>query len=135
MEIIKNGEDIPYAIHIKASELIKGKTEWFTKNEMGIQVAGCYYDKDKEFNAHKHIFRERTYEYTQEVIVIIMGEVLANIYDRNDELMSVFHLKTGDIGIFLQGGHGFKVIDDNSVYYEIKNGPFIGVKEDKEYIK
>lgn len=135
METVKNSGEIPYAIHVKAEELRNGKTEWFTKNEMGIQVAGCNYDKGKEFLAHKHLFRERTYEYTQETIVIIKGELLANIYDKNNELMSVFHLTVGDIGIFLNGGHSFKVIEDNTLYYEIKNGPFSGdVSLDKQYI-
>jgi len=135
MEIIKNHEPIPFAIHIKAEDLVNNKTEWFTQNEMGLQVAGCHYDKGKEFASHKHIFRERVYEYTQEVVVIIKGELLVSIYDRKDELMSMLHLKAGDIGIFLQGGHGYKVIDEDTLYYEIKNGPFVGVKEDKELIQ
>jgi len=135
METIKNGENIPYAIHIKSEELINDKTEWFTKDEYGIQVGGFNYNKEKEFNAHKHIFRERTYEYTQETIVIIKGKLLAKIYNNNNELISCFNLEEGDIGIFLSGGHNFRTLEDNTVFYEIKNGPFTNVESDKVFFE
>ena len=43
-------------------------------------------------------------------------------------------LKKGDVAILYRGGHSFKVIEENTVFYEIKNGPYIGSKFDKENI-
>ena len=136
MEIVKNGENIIYAIHVKASELTTDKTEWFSKQEYGVQVAGFNYNKDKEFKAHFHKERERSFNRTQEVMIVISGKLLAKIYDNNNELISCFNLEAGDIGIFLQGGHGYRVLEDNTLFYEIKNGPFGGsVLDDKGYIE
>jgi cupin fold WbuC family metalloprotein len=134
MEIIKSNDIMPYAIHIKVEDLKKEKSQWFTENEWGLQVAGCSYNKGKEFAAHKHIFRERVYEYTQEAVIVIQGELLVTIYNREKELISAFHLKAGDMGLFLQGGHGYKVLEDNTIYYELKNGPFTTKEEDKDLI-
>jgi len=135
MEIIKNKDNIPYAIHVKAKDLNKDETKWLVEKDFGIQVAGFSYNKDKIFEPHKHLFRPRTFEYTQEAIIVIKGALLANIYDEHDQLITIFHLEAGDIGIFLYGGHGFKVVEDETIFYEIKNGPFTSKEEDKTYIR
>jgi hypothetical protein len=41
-------------------------------------------------------------------------------------------LKAGDFIMLYDGGHGFKVLQDNTVFIEVKNGQFVTVEQDKD---
>ena len=40
----------------------------------------------------------------------------------------------GDCLILFRGGHGFKNIAKNTIFYEIKNGPYYGKGKDTDEI-
>ena len=42
-----------------------------------------------------------------------------------------FEVEKGDIAVFTNGGHGYKILADNTKILETKNGPFYGVQKDK----
>ena len=110
-------------------------TLWLTENNEAIQASRMNYNKDKIFKAHKHIIRPRLNNYTQEAIVVVKGKVAATIYDNNGDKIAIIILNTGSIGIFHRGGHSFEVIENGTIFYEIKNGEFTTVKEDKVFLE
>lgn len=40
----------------------------------------------------------------------------------------------GDLIVLLSGGHGFEILEDTK-FFEVKQGPFIGTDNDKEKFK
>jgi len=112
----------------------KNEVTWYGEKEDYLQASKMGFDVDREFRTHKHIPRPREIPYTQEAIVVISGVLEAKVYDDNKNILSTFLLYNGSIGIFYHGYHGFKSMADNTVFYEIKHGQFVGVKEDKVYL-
>jgi hypothetical protein len=43
-------------------------------------------------------------------------------------------LASGDCLVLFKGGHSLKVIDDKTVMFEFKNGPYLGINSDKTNI-
>ena len=121
-----------YAIYDHIGNL-KEETVWYSRDDDFLQAAKMGYDKDKEFKTHIHIPRPREIPKTQEAIVVVSGCLEASIYDYDKELISRFLLYNGSIGVFFHGFHGYRVMCDNTIFYEIKHGQFVGVKEDKVF--
>ena len=71
---------------------------------------------------------------TQEVWVVLKGKLRSSLYDFDDKLLKEIILKAGDCIAFFRGGHELKVLEDNTYFYEIKNGPYNGISQDKEKI-
>ena len=99
-----------------------------------LQVRSLKVPAEKAFRAHKHFPQQRTTEMTQESLVIIQGVLEATIYDLDDKVLDTFILKSGDCIITLKGGHSFKALEENTSFYEHKNGPYYGLVKDKEFI-
>jgi hypothetical protein len=88
----------------------------------------------KTFKPHAHLQRVRKITQTQEAMVVISGALKCDIYDWGDKKVDWFILKPGDLGLFFDGGHGCTVEEDNTVFYEIKHGPFVSVEKDKRFL-
>lgn len=106
---------------------------WYGDAKQALQVQRMGYHTGKCFKLHRHKFRLRQTEYTQECFVIVQGCLLACLYDDNKEFIAGLTLTQGDMLIVFKGWHEFYVKDNNTVCYEIKNGPFTTIEEDKEY--
>lgn len=83
---------------------------------------------------HKHLPVERSTVGTQESWVIIEGKVIATLYDIDDSLLCEVELTAGSCMIFFNGGHSLKVLENNTFFYEFKNGPYYGFDTDKHNI-
>ena len=53
------------------------------------------------------------------------------IYDKDQNSIANGLIKEGDIIALLDGGHGFKIIED-AILIEIKQGPFLSTEKDKK---
>jgi hypothetical protein len=127
-EIKCNGKTV--AIFHSTIEWKEG-LDFLTSDSGFIQAGTWWYQNGKDLAAHKHLIYERESNLTQEVIVIITGRVLAELYDENDRLFYSKELLPGDIGIMLTHGHGYKILEDNTKVVEIKNGPYPGAELDR----
>jgi hypothetical protein len=127
-EIKCNGKTI--AIFHSTNEWKEG-LDFLTSDSSFIQAGTWWYQGGKSLAAHKHLVYDRDSNLTQEVIVILTGSVLAELYDENDQLFYSKELKPGDIGIMLTQGHGYKILEDNTKVVEIKNGPYPGAELDR----
>ena len=89
----------------------------------------------RTFRPHKHIGMDRKTTITQESWVIINGSVKAILYDLDDTIIAEEILNIGDISITFRGGHNYEILDDDTLVYEYKTGPYKGQKLDKVFIK
>lgn len=127
-EIKSNGKTV--AIFHSTNEWKEG-LDFLTSDSSFIQAGTWWYHGGKNLAAHKHLIHARDSNLTQEVIVVLTGSVLAELYDENDIPFYSKELKPGDVGIMLTQGHGYKILEDNTRVVEIKNGPYPGAELDR----
>tara|TARA_R110001592_G_scaffold337626_1_gene624389 strand:- start:2507 stop:2917 length:411 start_codon:yes stop_codon:yes gene_type:complete len=88
--------------------------------------------KSVQVPAHKHIGIVRETTITQESWIIHKGSVRVAYYDIDDSFLLETDLHEGDCAILYRGGHSLEVLEDNTIFYEFKTGPYFGVDADKE---
>ena len=92
-------------------------------------------EKGKTFQLHRHIFKNRTQDtIAQESWVVIQGRVKCILYDLDDTILIEPILEPGDASFTLEGGHNYEILEDNTLVYEYKTGPYEGQKLDKTFI-
>ena len=72
---------------------------------------------------------------TQESWVVIKGRVKVYLFDINDSVMETPILEPGDCSITLRGGHTYESLEEGTIVYEYKTGPYLGQKKDKVFIE
>jgi cupin fold WbuC family metalloprotein len=115
---------------------INGRTEVIPENNF-IQCATLKMEKDKTFPPHKHITKDRHYkeQIAQESWVVIKGSVKCILFDIDDQIIATPILYPGDASFTLYGGHTYEILEDDTIVYEYKTGPYEGQKLDKTFIK
>lgn len=104
------------------------------EDEEYLQLAAMRLQEGKTFKPHKHVYCEKTTTIAQESWVVIEGKVKAILYDIDDNIVSEEILNVGDCSITLYGGHTYEILEDNTLVYEYKTGPYLGIEMDKEMI-
>ena len=101
-----------------------------------LQCATLKMEKNKTFPPHKHITKERHHleQIAQESWVVIQGSVRCIFYDIDDNIVAEPILYPGDASFTLYGGHTYEILEDNTLVYEYKTGPYEGQKLDKTFI-
>ncbi|VVC02449.1 Uncharacterised protein [Candidatus Burarchaeum australiense] len=117
------------------AKLISGEWEqglsFYSEPNDFIQAGSWRYAKGKELLPHVHNAVERKIDRTQEVLFVKKGRVRVKIFDLEDKPLAEHELRAGDIGIFLRGGHGYTVLEDDTQVLEVKNGPYPGPDADR----
>lgn len=121
----------PLAYIIRA-ELIPAKTTFLTPPEFKQQVGFVVYPAGGEISRHVHRPLERNLIGTSEVLVVRKGRCEIDIYNDDRELVATRELQTGDIMLMVGGGHGFRMLED-TVFLEIKQGPYTGLDEKERF--
>jgi cupin fold WbuC family metalloprotein len=114
---------------------IQGRQEVVPEDNF-IQCATLKMENGKTFPPHKHITKDRHYsaQIAQESWVVIKGSVKCIFYDIDDTIIATPILKAGDASFTLYGGHTYEILEDNTIVYEYKTGPYEGQKLDKTFI-
>ena len=101
-----------------------------------IQCASLRMDEGTTFRPHKHIKKDRRYreQIAQESWVVIRGSVQCIFYDLDDTVLAKPILKAGDASFTLGGGHNYLILEDDTVVYEYKTGPYEGQEFDKRVL-
>ena len=121
-------------IVVRKEDLIPGRVEVVPENNF-IQCALLNMEKDKTFKPHKHIWRERTRNIiAQESWIVVQGKVKCTFYDLDNEILVEPILGPGDASFTLEGGHTYTILEDDTLVYEYKTGPYEGQKLDKLFI-
>ena len=100
-----------------------------------IQSAAMNMNKGHSLQAHKHIWKPGEREcIAQESWVVIKGSVEVPMYDLDGTLIETPILYPGDSSVSLYGGHAYVVLEDDTLVYEYKTGPYKGRENDKVII-
>ena len=118
-----------------ASEFSDGMTELVDPSNF-IQCMFLKLPKGKIFNAHRHLWNPTPNKHTiaQESWVILRGSARGYFYDTDGVLLNAVDLSEGDITFTLEGGHHFEILEDDTMIYEFKTGPYEGVEKDKVFL-
>lgn len=103
-------------------------------SEEYLQVACFTMPKGKTFKPHKHIKQIKTTDIAQESWIVVQGTVRVFYYDLDDSIIKEVDLEPGDCTITFRGGHNYLALEDDTIIYEHKTGPYLGQELDKEFI-
>jgi len=135
MEKIYSRIDPNCLLHIiNRFEEIQERTD-ICPDEQFLQLATLKMQKGKTFKPHKHVYKKGEEEIiAQESWVVIKGKVKVYMYDLNDTIIATPILYPGDCSITFMGGHTYEILEDDTIVYEYKTGPYRGQKYDKVFI-
>jgi hypothetical protein len=133
MELIEKiiWQDIPLAYIIR-SEMNPTETTFLTPPEFKQQVGYVVYPAGGKIQRHVHRPLERHLVGTSEVLIVRRGRCEIDIYNNERELVATRQLRQGDIMLMVDGGHGFRMLED-TVFLEVKQGPYTGVDEKERF--
>ena len=113
---------------------INGRTNISPDKEF-LQLASLKMEEGQTFTAHKHIFHEKTTNIAQESWVVIKGSVKCIFYDLDDTIIAQPVLFPGDCSMTFRGGHNYLILENDTIVYEYKTGPYLGQEMDKVFLK
>lgn len=102
-------------------------------DEDRLQLALLELPNEKTFAPHLHVESD---EYisrgrAQESWVIIRGSVEFIFFDLDGTRIGSQELSPGDVSVSLGGGHTYRSLEDGTLVYEYKSGPYMGPEKDK----
>jgi cupin fold WbuC family metalloprotein len=119
---------------VRKEDLTPGRVEVVPEDNF-IQCALLNMEKGKTFKPHRHIFKERTRNViAQESWIVIQGSVKCTFYDLDNSILVEPILNPGDASFTLEGGHTYTILEDNTLVYEYKTGPYEGQALDKIFL-
>lgn len=123
--------NVPLCFIIRGSYMPE-QTTFLTPPEFKQQVGFVVYPKGGEITRHIHRSLERHLVGTSEVLVIKKGHCIIDIYTDDRELVASRELFPGDVMLMIGGGHGFRMLEE-TVFLEIKQGPYTGIEEKERF--
>ena len=119
---------------VRKQDLTPGRKEVVSKDNF-IQCAILNMEQGKTFKPHRHIWKERTRNViAQESWIVIQGSVKCIFYDLDNTIIATPILYPGDASFTLEGGHTYEILEDVTLVYEYKTGPYEGQALDKTFI-
>jgi hypothetical protein len=137
MEKIYSKVDPSKLLHliVRKDDITPGRQDVIPEENF-IQCSILNMEEGKTFKPHKHIWKERTRNViAQESWIVIQGSVKCIFYDIDDSVIAEPILNVGDASFTLEGGHNYYILEDNTLVYEYKTGPYEGQKLDKTFIE
>lgn len=121
-------------IIVRKEDMKPGRGD-IVSEENFIQCSMLNMDEGKTFKPHRHIWKERTRNViVQESWVVIQGSVKCIFYDLDDNIIAEPILYPGDSSFTLEGGHNYLILENDTLVYEYKTGPYEGQQLDKKFI-
>lgn len=110
--------------------------QFLTGNDYPLQVAVAANLPEKYGfkGPHTHKIWKRTTERTSEAFIVCKGKLKVTMYDTDNSLIGSEILHPGDLYLYIEGGHAFEVLTNDTLFYEIKNGPYKDTITDKTFI-
>ena len=137
MEKIYSKVDPSKLLHIivRVDDMKPGRED-IVSPEHFIQCSMLNLDEGKTFRPHKHIWKERTRNViAQESWIVVKGSVKCIFYDIDDQVIAEPILYPGDASFTLEGGHNYLILEDGTLVYEYKTGPYEGQALDKTFLE
>ena len=119
---------------VRKEDLTPGRKEVVAEEDF-IQCAILNMEQGKTFKPHRHIWKERTRNViAQESWIVIQGSVKCIFFDLDDTIIATPILYPGDASFTLEGGHTYEILENDTLVYEYKTGPYEGQSLDKTFI-
>ena len=118
---------------MRYDEISEYRTD-LSPDEEYLQISGRKLEKGLKVKAHKHTPIERKTDITQEAWIVFEGCIKGTFYDIDDSVLYETEIGKGDVIVLFRGGHSLEVLDEDTIFYEFKTGPYFGVEADKEAI-
>ena len=112
---------------------IEGRTDVAPVEEF-LQLATLKMHKGQTFKAHKHITLVKETNIAQESWLVVRGSVKCIFYDLDDTIIAEPILKPGDCSMTFRGGHNYLILEEDTIVYEYKTGPYLGQEFDKVFL-
>lgn len=125
--ITANGQTLCYIIR---GDTRPTDTTFITPPEAKQQVGFIVYPKGGVIPRHIHRPLERHIIGMSEVLLVRSGYCQIEVYDDQENLVTVQDLHENDVVVMVGGGHGFQIKED-TVLLEIKQGPYLGAEDKK----
>ena len=112
---------------------IDGRTD-IAPEEQFIQAATIKFPQGgKKFRTHQHIWKPAPREQViaQESWIVVQGSVRVFMYDTDQLFLQDEVIKKGDCSMTFEGGQTYEILEDDTIVYEYKTGPYMGVENDK----
>lgn len=122
-------------IIVRKNDFKEGRQDIVEENQF-IQCSILQMENGKTFKPHKHIWKQRTRNViAQESWIVIQGSVKCIFYDIDDTIIAEPILYPGDASFTLEGGHNYEILEDDTLVYEYKTGPYEGQIMDKVFLE
>ncbi len=133
MEEIKSNDGKIIAIVVN-KDFKKNGINFVSKKEFTLQLGVNNYKKEYKIKPHFHIGKKIIINKIQEIVHIENGKVIVDLYDLSGKKFKSIILSMGDTIFFIDGGHGFEILEDTKII-EVKQGPYFGKDKDKRIIE
>lgn len=116
-------------------EDIQDRTEVAPEDQF-LQLATLRMQQGRTFRPHQHIWKPspRLQCIAQESWVVIQGSVRVFFYDTDGVLLDTVEIGRGDSSMTFEGGHTYEILQNDTVVYEYKTGPYQGQALDKTFL-
>jgi hypothetical protein len=127
--IVAEGRILAYIIRREAEP---SKTVFVTPDDLTFQAGFVVYPAGSEISRHIHKRIDRHLTGTSEALLVKKGRCEVDFFTHEKQLVGTRELRTGDVLLLLNGGHGFRLLED-TIFLEIKQGPYTGLDEKERF--
>tara|TARA_R110000765_G_scaffold415089_1_gene516019 strand:+ start:14 stop:424 length:411 start_codon:yes stop_codon:yes gene_type:complete len=130
----KNNKKLLHLVY-RSEEFTSQRTE-LVESDNFIQCSYLKMEKGTTFKPHQHIWKVPSFTQliAQESWVVIKGSVEVSFFDTDGDFLEKHVLNPGDSSFTLEGGHTYLILEDDTLVYEYKTGPYTGQQNDKTFI-
>ncbi|PWH19782.1 MAG: hypothetical protein DDG58_04155 [Ardenticatenia bacterium] len=113
-------------------DYLPDKTTFVTPDSYYQQAGFVVYPRGGVVRRHMHLPIQRHLVGTSEALIVRKGRVEAELFALDKTPLGTWILEEGDIILLVAGGHGFRCLED-TVFLEIKQGPYTGLMEKETF--
>lgn len=118
------------AVHFTEADIREGLS-FFSEDADFLQVGAWRYPAGKQLANHNHNRVPRQVDRTQECVLVLRGALRARLYDEQDRPVTEVRVGPHEGLLLLAGGHGYEILEDDTLVIECKNGPYPGAEADR----
>jgi hypothetical protein len=118
--------------YVVRADATRSTTSFLTGDDASFQAGFVVYPAGGSVVPHVHLPIVRTVVGTAELLLVRKGRCIVDIYGPDRALVTSRELATGDLVLSLDGGHGFRMLED-TVLLEVKQGPYGGHAEKERF--